>query len=334
MKNRWLLAAWFFLWFMFLHFDGRVALLLAQSGDTIRVVLPHRVLFDISLPFYVAQDKGYYERLGIKVIPIFARGGGDQVQIMVAADADIAIGVGFLATLSALEKGAPLTIVSAEAKGLGDVFWYVKGDSAIKKIDDLAGKKVGFSNPGASSHMGTLALTEWLKSKGLKPPELLPGGSPPEQFTAVMTAQFDAGWSAPPFFLEEVKKGSIRVLFRGDELPGLSDITIRVNLARSDFLNRRPDAMKSFLIATKNALDFIFAQPDEAVKIWIKNAKLKESPDVVKEAWKFYSPKTLALSPIVGIDQSLGDAVKFKFVKKPFSREDLNRAIDLSYIPK
>jgi NitT/TauT family transport system substrate-binding protein len=335
MKNRGLMAGWFFLWFLSISLHwGEIPPLLAQTGDAVRVVLPHRVLFDISLPIYVAEEKGFYEKAGIKVSTIFARGGGDQVQILVAGDGDISIGTGLLATLSALEKGAPLKIVSAEFTGMGDLFWYVKGDSPIKTIDHLAGKKVGFSNPGASTHMGALAMAEWLKSKGLAEPQLLPAGSPPEQFTAVMTGQIDAGWSVPPFFLEEANKGNIRILLRGAELPGLSDITIRVNLARSDFLRKRPEAMKSFLAATKKALDLIFSNPDEGLKIWIKNAKIKESPEVVKEAWKFYLPKSMVLTPIVGIDRSLSDAVKFKFVKKPFTREDLNRAIDLSYVPK
>jgi NitT/TauT family transport system substrate-binding protein len=306
----------------------------AQGGGPVRVVLPHRVLFDVSLPHYVATEKGLYDKAGIKIEPLFARGGGDQVQILVAGGGDIATGTGLLAVLSALEKGAPLKIISAEATGVGDIFWHVKADSPIKKIEDLAGKKVGFSNPGSSTHLAVLALADWLKSKGLKPPELLPVGSPPDTFTAVMTGQIDAGWSAPPFFLEEVKKGNIRILFRGDELPGLSELTIRVNLARSDFLKTRPEAMKGYMTATKNALGFIFAHPDEAANIWIKHAKLKEPPEVVRETWKFYSPKSLAFSPIQGIDRSLEDAVKFKFVKTPFSREDLNKAIDLSFIPK
>ncbi|HEY3305619.1 MAG TPA: ABC transporter substrate-binding protein [Candidatus Binatia bacterium] len=306
----------------------------SYAADTVRLVLPHRVLFDISLPFYVAQEKGFYKQAGIEVNPIFAAGGGDQVQIMVAGDADVVTGTGLLATLSALERGAPIKIVSAEATGLNDVFWYVKGNSPIKKIEDLAGKKVSYSNPGSSSHLALLALVDWLKSKGVQPPELVAGGSPPQQFTGVMTDQFDAGWSAPPFFLEELSKGNIRILFRGNDVPGLSEITIRVNLARDEFVKKQPNAMRGFLSATRNAIQFVFANPDEAAKIWIKNAQLKEPFEVVKETWKFYSPKSMALAPIQGIDRSLEDGVKFKFLKKPFSREALNQAIDLSHLPK
>jgi NitT/TauT family transport system substrate-binding protein len=306
----------------------------SHAAETVRLVLPHRVLFDISLPFYVAQEKGFYKQAGIEVVPTFAAGGGDQVQILVSGDADIVTGTGLLATLSALERGAPLKIVSAEATGLNDVFWYVKGTSPIKRVEDLAGKKVSYSNPGASSHLAVLALVEWLKSKGLRPPELVSGGSPPQQFTGVMTDQFDAGWSAPPFFLEEVRKGNIRILFRGNDVPGLSELTIRVNLASSDFLKRQPNAMKGFLAATRNAIQFIFANQDEAAKIWAANAKLKESPEVVKESWKFYSQAAMALAPIKGIERSLEDAVKYKFLKKPFSREALNQATDLSHLPK
>jgi NitT/TauT family transport system substrate-binding protein len=313
---------------------GKTVSAQAQGSDPLRVVLPHKVLFDIALPFYVAKDKGFYDKAGIRVNPIFARGGGDQVQIMVAGDADIATGVGLLATVSALEKGAPLKIISAEARGLGDIFWYVKADSAIKKVEDLAGKKIGYSNPGSSSHMATLVLSDWLKSKKLKEPEPTAVGSPPEQFTAVMTGQVDAGWSTPPFFLDEVEKKNIRIVFGGNEIPGLSDLTLRVNFARTDLLKARPDAVRGFLRATQEAIRFIFAQQDEAAKIWIKNAEIKESLPLVKEAWKFYSAQAMALSPLVGVDQSLADAVKFKFLKTPYGREDFNRGTDLSFLPK
>ena len=313
---------------------GKIELTEAQGTDPIRVVLPHKVLFDIALPFYVAKDKGLYDKVGIRVNPIFARGGGDQVQIMVAGDADIATGVGLLATISALEKGAPLKIISAQARGLGDIFWYVKGDSQIRKVDDLAGKKIGYSNPGSSSHMATLVLADWLKSKKLKEPELVAAGSFPEQFTAVMTGQIDAGWSTPPFFLDEVEKKNTRIVLGGNEIPGLADLTLRVNFARTEFLKARPDAVRGFLRATQEAIRFIFAQPDEAAQIWIKNAEIKESLPLVKQAWKFYSAQAMVLSPIAGVEQSLADAVKFKFLKKPYSQEDFNRGTDLGFLPK
>jgi NitT/TauT family transport system substrate-binding protein len=332
-KSCWRTAA-IALSFLSILLAGGPAPLRAQGGEPLRVVLPHRVLFDISLPFYVAQEKGFFEKAGIRVSPIFARGGGDQVQIMVAGDADLAIGVGLLATLSALEKGAPLKIVSAEAKGVGDIFWYTKGDSPVKKLEDLAGKKIGFSNPGSSTHMAALVLAEWFKSKKLQEPQPTPVGSPPEQFTAVMTGQIDAGWSTPPFFFEEIEKKNIRTILGGNDIPGLSELTLRVNIARGDLLKARPDALRGYLRAIQEATKFIFAQQDEAAKIWIDNAKLKASPSLVKEAWKFYSAESMALSPIVGVERSLADAVKFKFVKKPFTRGQFERATDLSFVPK
>ena len=38
----------------------------AQTDQPLRLVLPHRVLFDVSLPDYVAEEKGVYARAGIK----------------------------------------------------------------------------------------------------------------------------------------------------------------------------------------------------------------------------------------------------------------------------
>src|SRR5881296_319678 len=142
----------------------------AAARTKIIVVVPHRILFTVALPVYIAQDKGFYRENNIDVDAVFTRGGGENVQAVVSGDAQIGLGTGTLAVLSAFEKGAPVKIAAGEITGM-DAFWYVLGNSSIRRLEDLAGKKIAFSRAGSSSHMAVLAIVDQVKAKGLQPPE-------------------------------------------------------------------------------------------------------------------------------------------------------------------
>jgi ABC-type nitrate/sulfonate/bicarbonate transport system substrate-binding protein len=151
----------------------------AAARTKIIVVVPHRILFTVALPVYIAQDKGFYRENNIDVDAVFTRGGGENVQAVVSGDAQIGLGTGTLAVISAFVKKAPIKIAAAEITGM-DAFWYVQSNTPMRKLEDLAGKKVAYSRPGASSHMAVLAIADQIKAKGLKPAEPVSLGGIPE----------------------------------------------------------------------------------------------------------------------------------------------------------
>jgi len=142
----------------------------ATARTKITVVVPHRILFTVALPVYIAQEKGYYRDANIDVDAVFTRGGGENVQAVVSGDAQIGLGTGTLAVISAFVKKAPIKIAAAEITGM-DAFWYVQANAPMRKLEDLAGKKIAYSRPGASSHMAVLGIADQIKAKGLKPAE-------------------------------------------------------------------------------------------------------------------------------------------------------------------
>ena len=178
----------------------------AAARTKIIVVVPHRILFTVALPVYIAQEKGFYREANLDVDAVFTRGGGENVQAVVSGDAQIGLGTGTLAVISAFVKKAPVKIAAAEITGM-DAFWYVQANTPMRKLEDLAGKKVAYSRPGASSHMAVLGIAEQIKAKGLKPAEPVSLGGIPEVYTALRTGQTDAAWSVAPFYLDRVEKG-------------------------------------------------------------------------------------------------------------------------------
>ena len=158
----------------------------AAAPRKIVLVVPHRVFFTVALPVYVAQEKGFYKEGGLEVDAVFTKGGGENVQAVVSGDAQIGLGTGFFAVLSAFEKGAPVKVAAGEITGM-DAFWYVLGNSSIRRLEDLAGKKIAFSRAGSSSHMVVLAIVDQVKVKGLQPPEPVSLGGLSDTFTGVRT---------------------------------------------------------------------------------------------------------------------------------------------------
>jgi len=304
----------------------------AAARTKIIVVVPHRILFTVALPVYIAQDKGFYRENNIDVDAVFTRGGGENVQAVVSGDAQIGLGTGTLAVISAFVKKAPIKIAAAEITGM-DAFWYVLANTSMRKLEDLAGKKVAYSRPGASSHMAVLGIADQIKAKGLKPAEPISLGGIPEVYTAVRTGQTDAGWSVAPFQLDKVEKGELRVVVRGEEINAMKEISARVHFTNNDFAAKNPDAVRGFFRAQQRALDYMFDHKEETAKIWIRRAELKFPESAVLKTWDYYNRAAMSLKPIRGLQTTIEDGIRNKFLNQPLTQAEINSLIDLSYLP-
>jgi NitT/TauT family transport system substrate-binding protein len=303
----------------------------AAARTKLILVVPHRVLFTVAVPVYVAQEKGFYRENNVDVDAVFTRGGGENVQAVVSGDAQIGLSTGIFAVIGAFMKKAPIKIAAAEITGM-DSFWYVAGNSPIRRFDDLAGKKLAYSRAGSSTHMAVLAISDQLKAKGLKPAEPVSLGGIPESYTGVRTGQADAGWSVPPFNLDRVEKGELRIAARGDEITALKEITSRVHFINSDYAAKNPDAVRGFFRAHQRAVEYMLDHKEETTKIWIRKADLKIPESAVLKTWDFYNKPAMAAKPIRGLQQTIDDAIRFNFLKQPLTQAEINRLIDLSYL--
>jgi NitT/TauT family transport system substrate-binding protein len=304
----------------------------AAARTKIVIVVPHRILFTVALPVYVAQEKGFYRENNIEIDAVFTRGGGENVQAVASGDAQIGLGTGTLAVITAFVKKAPVKIGGAEITGL-DSFWYAQSNTPIRRLEDLAGKKIAYSRPGSSTHMGTLAIADQIKAKGLKPPELLSLGGIPEVYTAVRTGQADSGWSVPPYELDRVEKGELRVVVKGDELTSLKEITSRVHFLNTAFAAKNPEAVRGFFRAQQKALDYMFEHKADTAKIWIRRAELKFPESAVLKTWDYYSRAAMALKPIRGVQATIEEGIRNKFLTQPLTQAEINALVDVSFLP-
>ena len=299
----------------------------AQSMQTIRITVGQRGNWDTTMAFMTGEKEGFFAKEGIKLDLFYTRGGAETLQPVSTGNAEFGWANGTFGVLGAYEKGGKIKIVSAEFTG-ADLFWYVKADSPYKKFQDLEGKKVGFSSAGSSSNLMLLRMAELA---GVKLEAVAAGGIP-DNYTAVMTGQIAAGWSAPPYRIEEAKKGTIRIIARGSDFPELQGITFRVNIGNTDYIKKNPDVTRAFFRAYQKALDYSYSN----LKVVIPEfAKLNKIPlEIAEESLKFFPQKGMALAPIAGLEYQNEKAVEFGFLKKKLTQEQLNDLVDLSYLQK
>lgn len=303
-----------------------------SSLHTIRIAYPHWGIFSVTVPYYVAEKEGFFKKAGIKVVPYHVKGGGSTVQTVIADKIDLGLETGAFSVLAALEKGAPLKIVGATMTGL-DPFWYVKASSPIKSWKGLAGKKVGYSEPGSSTNMGALGIADMLKKAGLKPAVPVAVGGPPTNITDVKTGQITSGWSAAPIGLTQIANGSLRVVIKGNQIPEYQGVTTRVMFANASFVKNHGDVLKAYLTARKQAWDWMFAHKDQAVKIWKTMSHSKLPTSILIKSFNFYTPAMEVMKPISGMNKVISDAIKFKYLKQKPTQQQLNSWIDLSDTP-
>lgn len=277
-----------------------------SSVRTVRLVLPHTSIFTVGLPYAVAKEKGFFSKNGVKISPIFTKGGGANVVPVVSGAADVGMETGPSAIVAAAASGAPLRLVAATTTG-SDILFFSKGGSPYKDEKSLSGQKVGISSPGSSTALAVEAVNEQLKADGLKPAVAQSLGSPPEQLAAVTTGQVAAGWTIPPTFFDKIDSGKLQLAFNGfKDLPAYADVVGRAAFTNVDFLKAQPEAVSGVLKAWQEAWDWAYANQDEAIKLWQAEAGVKGDPAILKKAFTYYQ-RPMFDGQVKGMDRVMKD---------------------------
>jgi NitT/TauT family transport system substrate-binding protein len=296
---------------------GALALLAlgeAAHAETLKLAIGQRGNWENAAP-HLGEAQGIFKKHGLELEMLYTQGGGETQQAVIAGSADIGVGVGITGVMSAFAKGAPVRAIANSMTGASDIYWYVPAASAIQTLKDAEGKSMAFSTNGSSTNLTALAL---LKEAGVNA-KLVATGSPASTFTQTMSGQVDIGWSSPPFGLEAVVKGDIRIVARGSDVQALSGQTVRVMITNVQTAETRKDALVRFLKAYDETLNWMYSSP-EAVKAYAEWVKVPEKL-ATRVRDQFFPRDVLRLERREGIDQAITDAVAFKFLAAPLTKE-------------
>jgi len=294
----------------------------AFADDTLKVAIGQMELWTNQVPT-LGQRAGIFKKYGIVLENFATQGAGETLQAVISGSADLGFGVGTHGVMRAFARGAPVRIMAASFTGAGDIYWYVRADSPIRKLADATEKHaIAYSTNGATSHNVVLAYAAEL---GVKAKPTATGGLP-ATMTQVMSEQIDIGWGAAPFGLDAAAEGKIRIVARGSDVAVLGDRTARVNITSVTVLERRKDAIDRFMKAYRETVGWMYDDP-AALKHYAEFSKLPDS--VVQQVRGFIPKASMSPDRIVGLDSIVAEAVKNKFLAAPLTPEQIKEMVQI-----
>jgi NitT/TauT family transport system substrate-binding protein len=285
----------------------------ASAADLLRLAIGQRGLWDSSIA-EIGQAAGIFRRDRLELQVVYTSGGGETQQAVISGSVDIGVAAGTLGVLGAYTKGAPVRIIAGEATGTAE-YYFVRADSPVGK--DFAAvtptMTLAYSTAGSGTHITAL---RFMKERNFTA-KLTATGSVPATFTQVMSGQVDIGFSTPPFGLDAIEKGQIRLIALANDLPSVRNQTVRVIIANATDLARRREVYGRFIHAYGETVDWMYAD-DRAIAAFAQYASI--SPAMARRVRDNFYPKAmLQLDRVMGLAEMIEDAIAFKYVAQPLT---------------
>lgn len=221
------------------------------------------------IPFFVAMEKNFFQKRGLKVNPILFESTNEMLSSVVSKNIDAAIGGANLPTVFSIEEKSPnLLKIFAEVNITNDsrmTCVLVKNDSYLSNIKDLKEKNIGVW-PGSFSLLWVGAT---LASNNISLDEVKTISLEPNlQIPALESSQIDAVFAIEPTCSFATNK-KIAKIIDNEPMKDFTDL-FAVSVISSDFVNKLPKTADDIVDAIDESIEFIKSNPDESIKIMIK----------------------------------------------------------------
>jgi NitT/TauT family transport system substrate-binding protein len=229
------------------------------------------------MPYAIAIEKGFFKQEGADVTGILSsNGGGTTIRNLLGGNLNYGE-VDLAGTVAAIEQGNDLHIISDNVLTVGEFVWAVKPDSPIKGAADFRGHKIGYTNPRSTSQALNALL---LQTIGLKQTDVTPTkvGGFGEQVVALNIGAIDVATLADPVWSKNSSKLRT-VVSAAEALPPLCNV---IGVATGKAIAEHGDFLRAVLRARRKAVQFMYANPDEAGDIIAKVYNLE--PAIVRQA--------------------------------------------------
>src|SRR5712671_7769855 len=269
---------------------------------------------------------GIFKKHGIDLE--IANFGGDArlVQAITANAIDFALGGG--PTIAFEVKGAPMLAVAAMADRPRTIMMVVAKDGPVKTEDDLKGRTVSVSTTGS--------LTYWLAQElsrshgwGADGIKIAPLGTTTAQAAALKTRQVDGVVTETSTVLRLVEEGTGRILVRfGERIP---EFHVHVVFARKAVIERNPDAVRRFLAAWLESVQYMRDHRDETIAIAMRVAEVSKSVATAN-----YEELMPVFDPTGRFDARALDVLARSFVEMGSLAEkpDMSKLYTEAFLPK
>ena len=266
---------------------------------------------------------GIFKKHGLLLKFLFTRDSIETEERVISGSADVGLAVNAMHVMRSYAYGAPLRIIGAQRAGSTN-YWYVPKSSPIKSIEDMDGKTVAYESNGSSSHYDAI---DFMRKYGLKAKLILTGGAN-STFAHVKAGIVDIGWGAPPFGVDKIALGDIRVIARANDVPSIRNKTTSVMITNAETLQKRKRVLARFLLAYRESVEWIYSDP-AALPRYAELADVSER--VARELRDEFFPKEMLLpSRIIGLNAIVKDAIILRYLQKVLSRGQIRNLIPIA----
>ena len=293
----------------------------AQAIDTLRVASSQRGRWDTTIA-EIGQRGGIFARNGLSLEILYTQGPAETRQAVSAGNADVGVGPGVMQVLAAFAKGAPLRVIGAGTTGAGELFWYVPANSPIRSLRDTERKAIAYSHDGSLTQRVLAAL---IQENDLKARPTATG-EPPPTLSQAISGRIDVGWSAPPFALQLVEDGKLRIIASGNDAAMFKKRTVRVIISNATALQQRKPAIERFMKAYRETIDWLYSDDPAALLTYADFVGIPLA--VARRTRDQFFPRA-AIDPdrIAGLDRIVEDAAALEFTPAALSAAQLAELI-------
>jgi len=253
----------------------------AHAADELRVGTPEGTAFMFAV-LDVGNGTGIFAKHDLKVEKLNFAGGGKVGEAIAAGAVDLTVSGNTDIAFAA--KGAPEKAVAMTTAAPVEMSIIVRMDGEITKPEDLKGKTIGVTSP--------TSLTSWLalsfaRNHGWGPDGVKRAyvGSMTSEVAGLLTKNVDAivGPVEGGYILEA--KGQAKPLLT------FGDMTVFMThliYAHDDLIKNRPDAVRRFLAAWFETIQFMRDHKDETIRLTEPATKLP--PDIASRVYDLEMP--------------------------------------------
>ncbi|MFY9697273.1 MAG: ABC transporter substrate-binding protein [Rhodoplanes sp.] len=293
----------------------------ASAEDALKVAGAQHGVWESAAP-ELGQQAGIFKKHGIVLDLLYHEDVKEIISDVRSGKADVGLAVGTMSAIQAYAFGAPIRIIGATMAGSPN-YWYVLKSSPIQTVNDFAGKTIAYERNGSSSQYDAIDFMRKLRPKV----RLVATGAPAATFERLSANEVDVGWAAPPFGVDKIEQGAIRVVARADELPRIRNKTVGVMITNVDTLQNRKDSLVRFLQAYRETIDWMYSNP-VALQRFSEISDVSEG--ITQRMRDEFFPKEMLLPDrIIGLNEVIKDAVVLDYIRKRLSRKQISELIQI-----
>jgi NitT/TauT family transport system substrate-binding protein len=233
------------------------------SGEPTKATLAMGYIPSVQFaPFYVAQEKGYFNDAGLDInfrygfeSDLLKLVGTNELPFMIGSGEEVILG---------RSQGLPVRYVMRWYRKF-PVVLFAKAAKGIKSPTDLVGKKVGLPGLFGASYVGWQAL---VSASGIDPTKVNLQSIGFTQGAAISQDQVDAA-------LDYVVNGPVQLRLAGEDITVLPvsdyiDLPSNGIITNEKVIQEQPELVRALVTATLRGLADTLKNPDEAFQISLR----------------------------------------------------------------